>query len=149
MIKIHQNIIVGSINELAQLLNSVHYVINCSVNLNNSIVNPNYLNANIYNFSLQTLPTLNSIYDFVCGQIALGKNIYLSCETGLNQSLIVGMFIMMKMFNLNFYNVYLKICCTNKINPYDYYAGLTNYEPYILNYSQNYNRNNDSKMDIS
>jgi hypothetical protein len=144
MIKIHPNIIVGSINELAQVLNTVHYIINCSVNLNNYMVHPNYLNTNIQKFSLETLPTLNSIYDFVYQQVSLGKNIFLCCETGTNQSLIIGMFIIMKMFNINFYNVFYKIFYTNKINSYEYYSGLVNYEPYILS-----NTNTNDKMDTS
>lgn len=143
MIKIHPNIIIGSPNELAQIINSVNYIINCSINLNNAILHSNYLNLNITQFTINSLKILNTMYDFINNKILLNKNIFLLCETGIDNSLIAGMFIIMKMLNLNYNTVYYKIATIYKIKYYDCYSGLKYYEPYILNY------NSGDKMDIS
>ena len=76
MIKIHSNIIIGSPNDLTQLLNSVHYVVNCSISLNNLYVHPNYINLNIVNFSNDSLQILNSIFDFINWKILSNQNIF-------------------------------------------------------------------------
>lgn len=131
MIKIHPNILVGSLHDLSQIINSVNFIINCSLNLNNAMTHPNYLNLNINQFSLDSLQTLNSVYDFVIGKISLNQNIFLLCETGIDKSLILGIFIMMKLYNLSYHTTYYNIAATNKINNYDSYSGLKNYEPYI------------------
>jgi hypothetical protein len=142
MIKIHSNIIIGSPNDLAQIINNVNYIINCSTNLNNAMLHSNYLNLNITQFTFESLKILNSMYDFINNKIILNKNVFLLCETGIDNSLIVAMFILMKMLNLNYNNVYYKITTIYKIKSYDCYSGLKYYEPYILN-------NSEDKMDIS
>jgi len=143
MIKIHSNIIIGSPSDLAQIINSVHYIINCSTNLNNIIVHPNYLNLNITQFTTESLNILNSVYDFVNNKILLNQNVFLLCDSGIGNSLIVGMFFIMKLLNLNYYNTYYNIATYNKINSYEFYAGLTYYEPYIIKNGLG------EKMDIS
>ncbi len=143
MIKIHSNIIIGSPSDLAQIINSVHYIINCSTNLNNIMVHPNYLNLNIPQFTLESINILNSVYDFLNNKILLNQNVFLLCDTGINNSLIVGMFCVMKLLDLNYYNTYYKIATFNKINSYEFYSGLKHYEPYIIK-----NRAGD-KMDLS
>ena len=141
MIKIHSNIIIGSPSDLAQNINNIHYIINCSINLNNAIIHPNYLNLNIIHFSFESLNILNSVYDFIINKILLNQNVFLLCETGIEFSLIVGMFIIMKMLNLDYYNTYCNIANIHKIKSYEYYFGLKYYEPYIYNCKD--------KMDIS
>ena len=83
------------------------------------------------------------MYDFIIYKILLNNNVFLLCETGIDNGLIVGMFILMKMLNLNFNNVYYKIANIYKIKSYNYYSGLKYYEPYILKYTS------EDKMDIS
>lgn len=143
MIKIHSNIIIGSTNDLTHIFNYVHYIINCSINLNNLLVHPNYLNLNITQFTLDSLQILNSLYDFVNSKILLNQNIFLLCENGINNSLIVGIFLMMKLYKLNYADVYYQISARHSINSYDFYAGLKYYEPYIIGYKIS------DKMDIS
>lgn len=143
MIKIHPNIIIGSPSELTQIINSVHYIINCSIALNNKLIHPNYINLNISQFNYGSLQILNSMFDFINLKIRLNQNIFLLCETGIDNSLIVGMFIMMKLHNSYFKNIYYQILnIYNNIKPYDFYAGLEYYEQYILNAKTN-------EMDIS
>ena len=132
MIKIHSNIIIGSPNDLTQLLNSVHYVVNCSISLNNLYVHPNYINLNIVNFSNDSLQILNSIFDFINWKILSNQNIFLLCENGISNSLMVGMFFMMKLHVLNYNDVYYRIATIHRINSHDFYSGLKYYEPYII-----------------
>jgi hypothetical protein len=143
MIKIHPNIIIGSLSDLGQILGSVNYIVNCSTNLNNIISHPNYLNLNINQFTFESLQTLNSVYDFVFSKLVLEQNVFLLCETGIDKSLIVGLFILMKMHNLNFNSVYHNVANSNKINPYECYSGLKIYEPHIIAFGSG------EKMDIS
>lgn len=138
MIKIHPNILIGSPPELQQVLPSVNFIINCSMNLNNLIVHPNYINLNISIFNQETLTYLNNLYNFIVEKICSNQNIFLLCETGINNSLIIGMFIIMKMFNLNYNQVYYTIANSHRINSYDFYTGLKFYEIHIIsNFSEN------------
>ena len=132
MIKIHSNILIGSPSDLTQIANSVHYIINCSTHLNNIIVHQNYLNLNITQFTAESLNILNSVYDFINNKILLNQNVFLLCDSGIGHSLIVGMFLIMKLFNLNYYNTYHKIATIHKINSYEFYSGLKYYEPHII-----------------
>ena len=134
MIKIHSNIIIGSPSDLAQIVNSVHYIINCSTNLNNMMVHSNYLNLNITQFTTESLNILISVYDFINNKILLNQNVFLLCDSGIGHSLIVGMFFVMKLLNLNYYNTYHNIATVHKINSYEFYSGLKYYEPYIIKY---------------
>jgi hypothetical protein len=143
MIKINPNIVVGSLNDLPNILNSVHYIINCSVNLNNLFVHQNYMNLNIHHFSIDSLQLLNSLFDFIKNKILLNHNIFLLCENGINNSLITGMFVAMKLYNLTYNEVYYKISIIYPIHSYDFYSGLKYYEPYIQDY------NLSDEMDIS
>jgi hypothetical protein len=147
MIKIHSNIIVGSCDSLLQstILPHVHYIINCSTNLNNLIVHPNYINLGVDKFGFKTLRTLNSLSDFVNEKISLGNNIFLLCENGIGHSLVVGMFIIMKMHNINFDQVFNQLSASYNINNYDFYSGLKRYEPFI---KEEYKKNNNYKMDL-
>jgi hypothetical protein len=148
MIKLHPNIITGSPTDLNQLSGSIYYIINCSINLNNLIIHQNFINANITKFDFETLNILNNIYNFIKSKILLNQTVFLLCENGLGNSLIVGIFILMKMYNMNCMSVYYEITKFNIINSYDFYSGLKNYEPYIIT-SNNYNFFNTNKMDIS
>jgi len=142
MIKIHSNIIIGSPHDLAQIINSVNYIINCSASLNNLLVHPNYINLNIQQFTFNSLQILNSLFDFISWKISLNQNIYLLCETGTNYSLIVGMFVVMKLYNLSYSEVYYRLSSLHNIGSYDFYSGLKYYEPYIII------RDTNNKMDI-
>jgi hypothetical protein len=142
MIKIHPNIIVGSPSDLSSVLNSVHYIINCSINLNNLIVHSNYLNLNIQQFTFDSLQILNSVFDFINCKILLNQNIFLLCENGINNSLVVGIFIIMKLHNSNYNDVYNYMSTIHQINPYNFYSGLKYFEPCIISKSID-------KMDIS
>lgn len=143
MIKIHSNIVVGSLNDLQNVINTVHYIINCSPNLNNLILHPNYINLNITYFTFDSLQILNSMYDFIKSKIFFNQNIFLLCENGINNSLIAGIFIAMKLYNLTYNNIYYPISSLYSINSYDYYSGLKYFEPYIINYRPS------DQMDIS
>jgi hypothetical protein len=132
MIKIHPNIIIGNPNELHGLLNSVTYIINCSINLNNLINHPNYINLNIDKFSWESFYTLNELYKFINGKIIYGNNFFLLCDTGINNSLVVGIFILMNIYKAKYNDIYYQLAYTNKINSYEYYSGLVNFEPNIL-----------------
>ena len=135
MIKIHPNILIGSPTDFIPNIDYVHYIINCSTSLNNAIVHSNYLNLNITQFTLESLNILNAVFEFINNKISLNQNIFLLCETGIDYSLIVGIFIVMKKFNLNYHNAYYKIANIYKIKSYEYYSGLKYFEPYILNYN--------------
>ncbi len=132
MIKIHSNIIIGNLSDLQQLINNVTYIINCSPNFAKLCSHPNYLNLNINNPIHETLNILNQISDFMYNKIMSNQNIFLLCDTGINNSLIVGMFFLMKFFNINYQSVYHNITLFSKINPYEFYLGLAQFEPYIL-----------------
>ena len=132
MIKIHKNIIIGSLMDLQHLLNSVTYIINCSPTFSKLLSHPNYLNLNINSPSAEKLNTLNQVTDFINNKVLLNHNIFLLCETGLNNSLIVGMFFLMKFYNVSYNTVYHNIAITNRINPYEFYLGLTSFEPHII-----------------
>lgn len=143
MIKLHTNIIVGSPNDLAFVFQTVNYIINSSPSLNNLINHPNFINFNINSFSFDTLQPLVNLAEFVKNKISLNQNIFLLCESGLLNSLILGMFIIMKFYNLDFDTVFQNISNTYHIHPYNSYSLLKYYEPYILSYP------NSEKMDIS
>jgi hypothetical protein len=133
MIKIHSNVVIGSTSDLNQILTHVHYIINCSTNLNNLFVHPNYLNLNITQFSIGSLQILNSVYDFINSKIQLNQNIFILCENGIGNSLIVGMFLAMRLYKLNYNQVYYQIATKHSVNHYDFYSGLKHFEPQILN----------------
>lgn len=142
MIVIHPNIIVGSVYDLTANFNNIHYILNCSISLNNLLFHPNYINLNISIFNQNSIQLLNSIFEFIYGNIELKYNIFILCETGINNSLIIGMFIIMKLYKLKYNDVYNSIVKNNIINSYYYYSGLIFYEQYILD------KNNIDDMDI-
>jgi hypothetical protein len=132
MIKIHSNIVIGSPTDLIQYIPYINYVINCSINLNNLFIDPNYINLNITKFDFSTLEILNKLVDFISYKISQNQNIFLLCENGINHSLIVGMFLIMKIHKINYNDVYYYLSSIHQINNYDFYCGLKYYEPYII-----------------
>jgi hypothetical protein len=141
MLKIHPNIIVGTPYDLSLVLDKVNYIFNCSPNLNNLIVHQNYINLTLVNFSYETLQLLLYLYNFIIDKIAYNQNIFILCETGINSSLTVGMFLIMKLYKLNFDYVYHNIAHSHKIGSYELYSGLKHFELFI-------DDNSGEKMDI-
>jgi hypothetical protein len=132
MIKIHSNIIIGNLCELQQIITNVSYIINCHHNYSQLSNHPNYLNLIINNINYETLNLLIQVYDFINNKILLNQNIFLLSDTGLNESLFIGMFFLMKFHNANYQTIYYNIAFNNRIYPYEYYASLTYFEPHIL-----------------
>lgn len=143
MIKIHPNIIIGNIPQLQQVINNVSYIINCHSEYSHICNHPNYLNLIINNINYETFCHLNQVFDFINNKISLNQNIFILCNTGINISLFVGMFFLMKFHNLNYKTIYDQIALFHQIFPYEYYACLSLLEPYILKYSSGEN------MDLS
>ena len=133
MLKIHPNIIIGNPYDLSLVLDKVNYIFNCSSNLNNLIIHQNYLNLNISSFSYDSLYPLLNLYNYINNILINQQNVFILCVTGINHSLVVGMFIIMKLYNINFDIVYHNIIQTYKIGPYELYSGLKYYEPFIIN----------------
>lgn len=75
---------------------------------------------------------MNQVYEFINNKILLNQNVFILCDTGLNNSLFVGMYFLMKYYNLNYHTVYHNIASSNKINSYEHYLSLTLFEPYIF-----------------
>lgn len=132
MINLQTNIFIGTPHDLQNIIHSINYVFNCSTNLNNLINHPNYINLNINNFSFETLQYLINLSDFIYQKTLLNQNIFILCENGIGSSLIIGMFYIMKCYNLDYNYVYTYISKIYSINHYDFYAGLKYFEPYII-----------------
>lgn len=144
MIKIHNNIIIGTPSDLQQLINYTTFIINCSPHLANLLNHPNFININITNPNLQEiLYLLNQTSEFIYNKISSNQNIFIMCDTGINNSLIVGMFFLMKLHNINYYSVYYNIASSHKIHSFDFYLGLTHFEPHILKKIE------ENRMDLS
>ena len=63
---------------------------------------------------------------------SINNNIFILCESGIGISLIIGMFYIMKFFNLDYNTVYSNIAKNYIINHYKFYSGLIYFEPYII-----------------
>jgi hypothetical protein len=137
MLNIYKNIIIGTPHDLSLVMNNVHYIINCSVNLNNLIIHPNFININLTMIDNNALNLLFDLYCFVKNKIFINNTIFILCETGINTSLFVGMYLIMKLCNLPFNDVYNIIVNAIKIHPYNTYSILKYYENFIFQQTNN------------
>lgn len=124
MFCIFNNIFICSVNELPLLnLNNFNFIINCSNKLSNLINNQNFLNLNIDQLSIENF---NEVYNFILKNI--NQKIIILDETGKDISMILGMFIVMKYYNVNFDLVYDNIKIYTDLYNKEYYSFLYNYK---------------------
>lgn len=142
MIKIHTNIIIGNLIDLQNLINNTTFIINCSSNYQKLFEHPHFLNLNLHNPLYDTYSILEQVYFFISSKIVFNQNIFILCDSGISDSLTVGIFFLMKFYNMNYKTVYNNLSLHYKINSYNYYSKLVNFEKHIKLY-----KNDD--MDLS
>lgn len=135
MFCLFNNIFICSVNELPFLnLNNFNYIINCSIKLNYLINNNNFININIEHLSDKTIDNFIQIYNFI--NININSKIIILDETGKDLAMFLGIFIIMKYYNIDFNNVYDNIKNYTHLYDKNYYLYLSYSDNFINNYME-------------
>jgi hypothetical protein len=135
MFCLYNNIYICGINEVPVFnLNNFNYIVNCTNNNYNTILNitQNSTNYATIDLSYFNLFVLNNFYSFV-QSINSNTKILLVDENGISNASIVGIFLLMKLHNSKFSNIYNSLKLTVNLNTYFYYNNLVIYEQQIIN----------------
>jgi len=128
------------VNELESLnLTNFNYILNCSINLNNLIISPNYINLNLNQPIQNLIPYIIQSLEFILNCLNNKNKIILLDETGKDDSIIVGIMFLMKIYNKNFNSIYDSISNYTQIHPKEYYSSIMNIEYYLIGFQNQYN----------
>lgn len=101
MFCLFSNIFVCSYDEINLLnVNNFNYIINCSLKYNSLLQNENYLNLDIDTFNSSNLTKLFEVYTWL--EQRLNSKIIIFDETGLDNSIFITIYFMMKYNKTNF-----------------------------------------------
>ncbi len=132
MFCLFSNIYVCSSSELNYLnLSNFNFVINCSKKLNGLYSSPNYINLNIDNFTKENLNILSDMYTWIETNFLSNKFIILD-DTGLDNAMIVCLYIVMRISNQGFNIVYDQTTKFVKLNDKSVYKILLDNENNII-----------------
>lgn len=135
MFCLYNNIYICGINEVPIFnLNNFNYIVNCTNNNYNTILNitPNSINYTTIDLSYFNIFVLNNFYSFV-QSINNNTKLLLVDENGISNASIIGIFLLMKVHNSKFSNIYNSLKLTVNLNTYFYYNNLIIYEQQIIN----------------
>ena len=125
MFCIFNNILICSINDLQLLnINNFNFIINCSLEYNKLFENPNYINLNIKEFNIFNIDSLFNIINFIIKNI--NQKIILLDENGKNNAMVIGLYLFMKYYKINFSYAYDNIKTLTELNNKNYYFFLNN-----------------------
>jgi len=74
-----------------------------------------------------------NLLDFIYNCYVSGFKIILVDETGIDNSMFIGIMFLMKLHNKNFDTIYSSITMCKNINPKEYYISISSIEYYLLN----------------
>jgi hypothetical protein len=132
MFCLFSNIYICSSTELNYLnLSNFNFVINCSKKLNALYTSPNYINLNIDNFTKENLNILSDLYTWIETNFLSNKFIILD-DTGLDNAMIVCLYMVMKSSNHGFNIVYDQANKFLKLNDKSVYKILLDNENNII-----------------
>lgn len=132
MFCLFSNIYVCGSAELSNLnLSNFNFVINCSKKLNSLYSSSNYINLNIDSFTKENFNILNDLYTWIETNFVSNKFIILD-DTGLDNAMIVCLYLVMCSSNQGFDTVYEKTNNFLKLNDKTHYKVLKENENNII-----------------
>ena len=133
MFCLFDNIYFCGINELNSLnLNEIHFILNCSSNLNNLVLNPNYINLNLFQPINELIGYINNLLNFIFDCLTKKYKIILLDESGKDNAIYIGIMFLMKYYKQNFENIYNSLSNYTTIYPKEYYNSISNIEYYLI-----------------
>lgn len=142
MFCIFDMIYVCGINELNNLnLNNFSSIINCSSQLNNSLLSQNVINANLNKPINFMVSYIIQILDYIYNCCSLGKKIIIVDENGIDNAMFITIMFLMKYYKKNFETIYSTITLLKNIHPKEYYSSINLIEYYLINNFSNSNNN--------
>lgn len=131
------------VNELNSLnLNNFNYILNCSTNLNNLIVSPNFINLNLSQPIENLISNINQILNYILDCLNNNLKIILLDETGKDNSISIGIMFLMKLYKRNFNSIYDSFTNYTQIHPKEYYSSIINIEYYLIGFGNSIPINN-------
>ncbi len=125
------NIYICGLNELNLLnLSNFTFIINCSKKFNTLIQSPNFLNINEDTFNLKNFELLEQIYQWL--EKNYQSRVIILDETGLDNAMLICIYIIMKSSNTSFHLVYDNLNKTIKLREKNHYKILLDCEKQIL-----------------
>jgi hypothetical protein len=129
-----EEIYVCSIDDLNILnLSNFSYILNCSNELNNFIVNPNFFNLGIERPSFMNLNIILQAYDFIKKAYESKKKIILLDKTGKDNAIFMLLVFMIKQYNINLETAYESLKNYIILRPLENYKTIINLEQHIIN----------------
>lgn len=126
------NIYICSLHDLNMLnLSSVTYIINCDKKLNNYITNKNYLNLDVDSFNNNNYIKIKEAVEFIYKHHQSSKIIILD-ETGIDNAMRLCIFLLMKIYKMDYLSIYNILANLTKLNTLNNYYDLA-LVPYSIN----------------
>ena len=133
MFCLFDNIYFCGVKDLNSLnLSQIQYILNCSLNLNNLMSVPNYINLNLSQPINNLLPYINNSLNFIYDCLSKKYKIILLDDSGKENSIFIGIMFLMKYYKQNFENIYNSLSNYTSIYSKEYYNSISTIEYYLI-----------------
>ena len=135
-------IYICGINELENLnINNFLSILNCSTQLNNSLLCQNVINANLNKPINLMIYDIIQILEYIYNCCSVNKKIIIVDENGIDNAMFITIMFLMKYYKKNFEEIYSTIILYKNIHPKEYYCSISMIEYYLINNFSNINNN--------